>query len=189
MKYIKLLAISAVGIFFLSSCASTARIEKDETVDFSKLKSYKWVDIDENGEQPKDLTERNLHTAVSSKLGEAAWKEDSKSPDVIIKHDLRVEKKLLQRSNPVYSQSYTRPYYNAYSRRWVNVYYPSRVMGYNNSQYEINEGTLTITMVDAKTNQVIWQGWNTDEVNNKKVTSKELESSVNLIFKKFVAKI
>ena len=34
-------------------------------------------------------------------------------------------------------------------------------------QYEVREGTVTITMVDAKTNKTVWQGWTTDEVNSK----------------------
>lgn len=187
MKYLRILTIPAVALLFLSSCASTAKIEKDETVDFSKFKSYKWVD-NENG-PPKNLLERDLQAAVNSKLeAEAKWKEDNKSPDVLITHDLQVEKKLEERNSPVYSQSYTRQYYNPRTRRWMSVYYPSRVVGYDNDQYEVNEGTITITMIDAKTDQVIWQGWNTDQVDNKNVTSKEIQSAVKSIFKKFEVK-
>jgi len=32
---------------------------------------------------------------------------------------------------------------------------------------------------------VVWQGWATDEVKNKNLTSKEIQGSVKSIFKKF----
>jgi hypothetical protein len=40
-------------------------------------------------------------------------------------------------------------------------------------------------MVDAKTSKTVWQGWTTDEVNSRNLTSKEIESSVKNIFRKF----
>jgi hypothetical protein len=58
-------------------------------------------------------------------------------------------------------------------------------MGYDNDTETVREGTLTITMVDAKTDKTIWQGWTTDDVNSRNVTQKEIQSSVNSIFRKF----
>lgn len=180
MKYLSIITAPIVAVFLFAGCASTARVEKDETVDFSKIKSYKWVD-----EQPKDLLVRNLHAAVDAKLEEADWTVDNQSPDVLLMHEMQVDKKLEERNTPVYSQSYTRRYYNPYRKQWVSVYYPSRLVGYDNDQYQVNEGTITLTMIDAKTDKVIWQAWNTDEVDTKKVTSKEIQSAVKSIFKKF----
>ena len=47
------------------------------------------------------------------------------------------------------------------------------------------EGTVTITMIDAKTDKTVWQGWTTDEVNSKNLTTKEIQIAVSSIFKKF----
>jgi hypothetical protein len=58
-------------------------------------------------------------------------------------------------------------------------------MGYDGYTTEIRQGTLTITMVDARTDKTIWQGWTTDEVNSRNVSKKEIQSSVNSIFRKF----
>jgi hypothetical protein len=58
-------------------------------------------------------------------------------------------------------------------------------MGYDDQVRQVREGTLTITMTDAKTDKMVWQGWTTDEVNSKNLTSKEIQSSVKSIFRKF----
>ncbi len=50
---------------------------------------------------------------------------------------------------------------------------------------ELREGTITISMIDAKTNKTIWQGWTTEEVNSRNLTSKEIQASVKNIFRKF----
>ncbi len=96
-----------------------------------------------------------------------------------------VENAVKESSNPVYSRSQTRYYYNRYTRRWSGIYYPSQFVGYDSDQYQTREGTVTITMVDAKTDKVIWQGWTTNEVNSKNLTSKEIQSSIRSIFRKF----
>jgi hypothetical protein len=44
---------------------------------------------------------------------------------------------------------------------------------------------MTVTMVDTKTNKTVWQGWTTDEVNSKNLTTREIDNSVKSIFRKF----
>lgn len=51
--------------------------------------------------------------------------------------------------------------------------------------YKIREGTITISMIDTRTDKTVWQGWTTDEVNSRNLTSKEIQNSVKSIFKKF----
>ena len=57
-------------------------------------------------------------------------------------------------------------------------------MGYESYEELIKEGTITITMIDAKTDKVVWQSWTTDEVNGRNITSKEIQKAVSSIFKK-----
>jgi hypothetical protein len=117
-------------------------------------------------------------------LTKANWQESKTKPDVILKHDVLVEKAIKENRDAVYSRSYTRPMYNPYTRRWVYVYYPSQFMGYDRNSYETKEGTITITMVDAKSDKVIWQGWTTEEV-DRNITSNDIQSGVKNIFRKF----
>lgn len=177
-------------VFLLASCASTAHIEKDENTDFSRYKTFAWLDKDGEGKKDKnhsnDLMEQRVRAAVTTELEKTAeWKESKSRPDVLLSYDVLVERSTSQRSDPVYSQPFSRTYYNRYSRRFVNVYYPSQFMGYDSYNVPSREGTVTISMIDARTDKTVWQGWTTDEVNSKNLSSKEIQSSVRAIFRKF----
>jgi hypothetical protein len=49
----------------------------------------------------------------------------------------------------------------------------------------VKEGTITISMIDAHIDKVVWQGWVTDEVKNRNLTTNEIQSAVRSIFRKF----
>jgi hypothetical protein len=58
-------------------------------------------------------------------------------------------------------------------------------LGYDRSQHSVKEGTVTVSVIDAKTEKTVWQGWTTDEVNSQNLTNKEIQNAVKTIFKKF----
>jgi hypothetical protein len=170
-------------VLLLSSCASTTHIEKDDTVNFKQFKSFAWADKDDES-RAGQLLEKNIYTAVGQELAKAGWKEVKNRPDVLIDYDVLVEKSVKELSNPVYSRPFTRLVYNPYTRRYVSVYYPSQFLGYDREQKQVKEGTVTITMIDSKSDKIIWQGWTTDEVNSKNLSSKEIQILIKTIFKK-----
>jgi uncharacterized protein YceK len=188
MKFMKFLSVAAISGLLLAGCASVAHVEKDKNVNFSNYHSYAWVDTKESKNDStvkvSDLTERIIKEAVNNEMAKTGWKE-SKKPDVLLTYDILVERGIKEQNNPIYSQPYTRYYYNPYSRRYVAVYYPSQFMGYDNDQQQVKEGTITIRMIDTKTDKTIWQGWTTDEVNSRNLTSKEIQNGVKSIFRKF----
>ena len=176
-------------VFLLASCAPTAHIEKDDNADFSHYKTFSWVDRDANGEKDRnntnDLAEQNIRHAGTRELEKAGWREARKSPDVLLSYDVLVERSTKEQSNPRYSMPFTRTFFNPYSRRLFNVYYPSQFIGYENYEVSTREGTVTITMTDARTEKTVWQGWATDEVDSRHMTNKEIQNSVKAIFRKF----
>lgn len=189
-KTLKLWSMNSIFVFLLASCSSTAHIEKDDNADFSRYKSFAWVDKDGEGRNDRnknnDLTELKIREAVNKELERSAgWKEVKNRPDVLLTYDVLVEKGVKESNNPVYSRPYSRLLYNPYTRRYTTIYYPSQLMGYERDERPIKEGTITISMIDTKTDQTVWQGWTTDEVNSKNLTSKEIQNSVRSIFKKF----
>ena len=187
MRNLKFLGIAALAGMLLTSCASVAHVEKDESVNFSKYKSFAWIDVKEEGETKKanTLLEKNVKSAVSAELQKQGWQESKNKPDVLLNYDVLVERAVKENTNPVYSRPFTRMFYNPYSRRWTQLYYPSQFMGYDRQALEVREGTITITMTDAKTDKTVWQGWTTDQVNSRNLTAKEVQSSVKSIFRKF----
>lgn len=181
MKRLKFLGGLVLAVV-LAGCASTAYVEKDDSVDFSKYDSYAWI----NKEGTKsNMMERNVRTAVDQELSKAGWRQERNRPDVLISYDVLVENNVKETTSPVYSRPYTRTFYNPYTRRFSTIHYPSQFLGYDRDAVEVREGTITVTIIDARTDQTIWQGWTTDEVNSRNLTSKEIQQSVKSIFRKF----
>jgi len=211
MKQWKLSSMAMVlPVLLAVGCATPAHVEKDETADFTHYKTFAWVsssetrevkhadknrkedkdkknDDEKKGENARrnDLLDKHVQVAVNKELEKEGWHEDKNNPDVLISYDLLVERASRETNNPVYSRPYSRIYYNPYLRRYGTIYYPSYLLGYDNNEVTVREGTLTVTMVDAKTDQTVWQGWTTGEVNSRNVTQKEVQSSVKSIFRKF----
>ena len=187
MKQINLKAaiVAVLGIVILAGCASSTHIEKDETVNFSKYKTFTWLHGDEGKlENQSDLVETKIRNAVSKEFEKIGWRESKTRPDVVLDYDVLVERFSKNEKEPVYTQPYSRLIYNPYTRRYATIYYPSQFLGYESYEKVIKEGTVTVTMIDAKTDKTVWQGWTTAEVNNRNLTNKEIQKAVASIFKK-----
>lgn len=176
------------SFLFLLACSPAAHIEKDKNVDFSRYKTYSWMD-DERNQSGKDkhnsLTENNIREAVNQQLSKEGWREVKNNPDVLIGYDLLVERTTRESNNPVYSRPFSRLYYNPVMRRWGTIYYPSQFMGYERDRINVKEGTITISMVDVRTDKMVWQGWSVEEVNSNNLSKKEIQAGVRSIFRKF----
>ena len=186
--------VLTVPVLLAIGCATPAHVEKDDTADFGRYKTFAWIsseakdakhDSTGNKARKNDLLDRHVQLSVNKELEKQGWNEDNTKPDVLISYDLLVEKTTREQSNPVYSRPYSRLFYNPYLRRYGTIYYPSTFLGYDDNAVTVREGTLTVTMVDAKTDHTVWQGWTTDEVSNRNVTQKEVQASVKSIFRKF----
>ena len=190
MKNLKLWGMFSTFILVLASCGTTAHIEKDDTVDLGRYRTFAWVDRDGEGRNDRnknnDLTEQRIRDAVNKELEKSAgWREVKNRPDVLLSYDVLVERGTKETTNPVYTRPSSRLVYNPYPRRYATIYYPSQLAGYERDERTIREGTVTISMIDAKTDKTVWQGWTTDEVNSRNLTSKEIQNSVKSIFRKF----
>lgn len=183
--------LPVLAAFVFASCSSTAHIEKDDNADFSKYRTYAWVEKSDNEGSKKnrrnDLTETNVRNAVNEELQKKGWQLSRSRPDVLINYELMVERNQVEQKDAVYSQPYTRSYYNRYTGRVHSFYYPSQFMGYDSYTTTVKEGTVTITMIDSKTDKTVWQGWTTSAVNGRDITSREIDRNVKTIFKKFDA--
>jgi Domain of unknown function (DUF4136) len=169
----------------LVGCGTTAHVEKDETADFSNYKTYSWIDKTNKDKKSNDLTETQILQAVNKEIQKTGWRESKNRPDVLLDYDILVERNTRTLRDPVYSQPYSRVFYNPYTRRYGTIHYPSQFMGYDSYEKTVKEGTITITMIDARSDKTIWQGWATEEINNRNLTGKEIQNSVKSIFRKF----
>lgn len=184
LKGFYVLALSA-GALLLNSCGTSAHIEKDKSADLKNYKTYTWIDKENKDKVNNEIAAQNLKAIVNDELQKNGFSEVKNNPDLLLSYDLLVEKSVREQSEPVYSRPYTRVYYNPNTRRYGEIYYPSQFLGYDSYSTPVKEGTVSISMIDAKTDKTIWQGWTTDELNSNNFSSKEVQKNVRTIFKKF----
>lgn len=188
MKKMSLFIWSALsaGLLVLAGCSTPVHVQKDTQADFSRYKTFAWI-AENNGKKSKgnDLEDKTVHDAVSKELQKSGWREVTNNPDVLISYDVLIERATRRESNPVYSPATSRLYFNPYTRRYGTIFYPSQFWGYNDYNVPVREGTITITVTDANTDKMIWQGWTTDELNSRRLSNREISNSVKSIFRKF----
>lgn len=183
-----LVAIVAAAGIFLTGCGSAVHVEKDKTARLANYRTYSWLDqikVEGTKSRHVDLIQSNVRDAVNEQLRKKGWVQTQSDPDMLVSTDLLIEKSVVQRNDPVYTESYTRSYYNSRTGRYNTFYFPSQFMGYDSYNEPVKKGTITITMVDSKTDRTFWQAWTTTDLDNGNITSDEIAANVKTIFKKF----
>lgn len=189
MKKRKWTAVLLPVLLLLAACGRMAYVQKDDTVDFSRIHTYAWVygtqkDSLSKKAQVNDLTDRKIRASIDRNLARNGWKAVTRNPDVWLIYDVDIQRESRTVSDPVYSMPVTRWFFSPYGRRYVPVYYPSQLMGFNDHRETYREGTLTLTVMNAKNEKTIWQGWTSSEISGKRMTDKDIENNVKAIVKK-----
>ena len=187
-KSFSVISITCAGLLF-TGCASTAHVEKARDVDMSNYKTYSWIQEEKQAkpasDKHKEIAEQNIRYSVDEQLQKNGFKLVKTNPDVLVSTDFMVEKNNKEHNDAVYTQPATRSYYNPRSGKINTFYYPSEFAGYNKYSVSVKEGTVTVTLIDAKTDKAVWQGWATAELNKASISEKEIDKNVKSIFKKF----
>ena len=182
---------SALVITLLSGmfgCSSPVYVQKDVSANLAKYRTYMWVEThrDQNDQRANAsiFAEAAIHNAANTELDKRGWREVTSDPDVLLSYDILVHRSTQTQTDPVYSQPFSRVYYNPWARRWGTIYYPSQFMGYDTYETPVREGTLTVTMMDANNDKPIWQAWTTEQLNSRRMTEAEASKAVKKIFRK-----
>ena len=172
----------------LAGCGVQSYVEKDPSVDLKRYKTFAWINEkgtkQENGKPYKDFKETYLMDLVAKELERNGWQKAKSNPDVLIDYDIMIENEVRHESDPVYSRSTVRYFYNPYTGRINSFYYPSRYLGENSYTVPYKSGTITINIVDNDTDKLVWQGWAETEVTRKNISREDMEKIVKSIFKK-----
>jgi hypothetical protein len=183
--FINLLIILFFSGSVFVACGPTAYIEKDDTINFDLYKTFAWAEMKDQ-KAVGDIMENRIREAISDELQKTkGWKKTTRRPDVLLNYDVLVERNTRTQSDPVYSRSFSRTFYNPYRKRFYNVYYPSQFLGYDRYDVTTKEGTITVTMIDARTEKTVMQGWATEEIGSGKISEELVNRVVKAIFKKF----
>ena len=185
-SFIKLIPVVAAAAIIFASCNVTSHTERIAGINFSNYKTFAWANSGNAKKADRadnDIIDNNIKNSVSGELEKKGWAEVENNPDVLLDYTIAVKRGIKHETDPLYAYPYT-PY--LYGRRGIySIWYPSALIGYNSYNVPFKEGELTVNMVDAKTNKLIWQGWAQGEINSRNITTKEATAQVKSIFKKF----
>lgn len=157
-KIVSMMAAGLCAIMFACAALAVAQDVKYNYVpgtDFSKYKTYKWVEI-RGGAHPDQMISDQIKQAVDSQLvAKGLTKTDSDQADLYVDYQMAVNQE----------------------KQWD-------AMGYGGVRYNrmgtmtsstINIGTLVVDMYDAATKKQVWRGDATKTLNPSKDPQKNQE--------------
>ena len=186
--YLSILSPAVMISIVLAGCSASSHVEVAQGVNFNQFKTFGWSNdkaMQKDSRSDNDIVDNNIKNSISLELEKRGWHESNEQPDVLLDYNVTVEKGVKRETEPVYSYPYGGYFYSPFRHRIMRFYNPGFFSGYHSYNVPFKEGTLTVNMMDAKDNKLIWQGWATGDVTNKNVTTKEAQNDVRSIFKKF----
>lgn len=182
-------------LLLLTNCAPRVVVNSASNVDFSKYRTYAWMDSDvKAGQNPlyyNQIATQNVENIINQALTQRGLKQTRRRPDMLIGYHFFVEEKTRTVNvNPGPVGVYG-PYYGW--GRWGYRRWRPGWWGYNfNYNQYVQEpyaaGTLVMDMVDARTHQLIWRGSVQDAVANPANIGEQLTQQVQNIVEKFPAR-
>ena len=157
MKAIKFLPLLLLFVF--ASCA-TVRVasDYDREVNFNQYNSFAFYKPGIDKSEISDLDKRRILRAIESELS-AKGMSKAGTPDLLVS----IFTKERERVN-VYNNNF------GYGWGWNPYWYGGY---YGRSVSRTTEGTLYIDLIDAKTNNLVWQGIGTSSLVTNNVEKKE----------------
>ena len=152
------------------------------TTDFSKYRTYKWVDLSGGAvplpirelRHPNQILDTHIKQSIDSQLtGKGFTKVESDKPDLLVDYDIGAHQE----------------------RQWTAS--GMRDLGWPGgmdtgmataTSSTINQGTIVLNIYDAATKQLIWTGFATKEVNlskNQEKNRKNLDKATAKLLKDF----
>lgn len=149
---LKLALVGAMALV-LSACASGPRVytDADPTADFGQFQTYAFLEAaGKNAEaQYQTLSGQRVEDAIALAMQARGYKLDIEQPDLLINFHLKTEEKT-RSSPPVYVGGYY-GYRSGMYVGWPGYIEPGYVDSYT-------EGTLTVDLVNRRSNQMVWEG-------------------------------
>jgi hypothetical protein len=149
------LRVAALSMVLLSGCATgpTIRVDKDPGADMSTFRTFAFFDqVATDRAKYSTLATSRLKLATRTQLERNGYTYNEQQPDLRVNFYLNIAEKQEVRSTPSMSMGagyygYRRGMYSA----WGSYPYDVETVNYKT-------GTLSVDLVDAKKNTLVWQG-------------------------------
>jgi len=153
MKLLNAIVIPSL-ILLLTGCTSiSVNYDYDTNFDFSALKQYSWLKVPANF-PANEITIQRIRNAVDRQMQIKGFEQDSESPDFLIS--------MMGFKDVVRQGVATGIAYSDFpGHRGYPGYGGYRGYGAFERRYEVNtfeEGTLTLTIINAARSALIWEG-------------------------------
>ncbi len=172
-----------VALALLAACATGPRItsDADPSADFSRYGSYAFYEplaMEQSG-YTTYLT-NTVKTAIRAEMDARGYRYDESSPDLRVNFQGFIRERTDVYTVPRSDVNY---YYDYWARTYVAIpvwYDQTRVRDYT-------EGTLSIDIVDARRNHLLWTGAAVGRVTQQTATERaaEADAAVRQIFTRF----
>ncbi|GAB4026979.1 DUF4136 domain-containing protein [Spirosoma koreense] len=172
------------------ACSPRVAVDSNSRTDFSKYKTFTWMDSDvKAGQNPafyNQLATESVENTMANVLKEKGLTQREAKPDLLVGYHFFVENKTRTVANP------TSPYYGygPYMGwgRWGYQGWGPGWWGWGGTQYtqeQYKEGTLIVDMVDARTHKLVWRGSVENAVTDPARITAQLTKEVERIVSKF----
>lgn len=175
MRTLKLLSLVLFSALMFASCSSslTVSTDYDRSVDFSKYKTFGIYKLDAEAQTISELNRNRIYAAIKAALTERGLTE-SATPDLWVNILAYVDSRESVSSTTTTTGmgmgmggmgmgmgGFHRPY------MWGGGPMMMTGSSFSNTQYNVNtikEGSLLVDLIDAKTNNLVWQSVGNREI-------------------------
>jgi hypothetical protein len=173
--------LTGLFLFGLGGCAVT---DMDRSVNFTKYQTYSWGDSEVEVKNPlydSDLINKKIRTTVENEFAKRGIVANPQNPDFLVRYHTYTEEK--ERVSGGYNYGY--PYFPLrfypYAFGWG---YPYHWMS-PQMKSDYTEGTLIIDIVDRQTDELVWRGSVSGNVDDVSGLKKQIEKGIKAIMKKY----
>ena len=186
------LALFSAALFSLACAAVRVSTDYDDSVDFSSLQTYAWLDppmreeLREEGGQSGDpfaqntLVDKRVREDVDAWLAAHGYRKartEDEPVDFLVRWDLLSQQ--VTRDSPVIVSTGFGHYGSGYGVGSGVGYAPSNTY---------QEGTLILDVIDPGTQQLLWRGSGTSQSRDPHMKPERLHESVGAILERFPPK-
>ena len=170
-------------LFVAAGCAVT---DFDKSANFNEYRTFSWGKSEIKTENPiynSDLINKNIKATVENEFAKRGITKSENADFVVSYHTYTEKKEETNGGYPYFSRYPFFPFgFYPYGFGW-GFPYGYGYGGPRTSTY--TEGTLIIDITDRKTDELIWRGAVSGNVDNVKSLQKQIQKGIKAIMKKY----
>lgn len=178
----KALLISlSLGMAVVIGCSPyrVVQNQSDNTASWSAYRTFAFVDTNRISSTPRDTYQavmEEVKQAVTAEMAKRGYQQTKDNPDLLVNLGAVVKQKTQTRPTTIYE---------------APLYIGQRRYSWRSQEVPVGtyqEGTLSLHVVDAQRNALVWDAAVSSVLNKKGVTPQQIGDAVEKVFEKFPGK-